>query len=328
MIKKGAKLILRPPRHIYNLENIPPCTIFEGDEIDRTAVTFSNDRGDTLPGSYYCLKNFVPKENEKKTCIIYLHGNASNQLEGRFLQYLFIPVGISLFCFDFDGCGCSSGNSVSLGYYEQNDVKCAIEMLKKQFNIEQFLLWGRSMGAAVSIMVANQLKNDKCIKAIVADSAYSSVKNLVKCLGKERNVPAWIAKILYKRVRERIIKKNKFDLNEVSPVDSISNVTIPIFIIHGNEDHFVPKKNSELLYAQSPAKIKELRIVKGEHESHRPVAVLQEATVFLCAAAGIAIEFPEEEEDKNVDNEVLYQYSNQHYKDIDEMINACKNDVE
>mgnify|MGYP001084679915 CR=1 FL=1 len=46
----------------------------------------------------------------------------------------------------------------------------------------------------------------------------------------------------------------------------------------------------------------------------------------LCASVGIAIEFPEEDENDKKENDILYQYSNQHYKDIDEMINACKND--
>lgn len=329
MIKKGAKLIVRPPRHIYNELNIPESTLFDGEEINRTPITFSNSRGDILPGSYYTIKNEekLDVKPEKKICIIYLHGNASNQLEGRFLQFLFIPVGISVFCFDFDGCGCSTGDQVSLGYFEKDDVKCAIHMLQQTFKIQQFLLWGRSMGAAVSIMVADELKSENCIKAIVADSAYSSVKNLVKSLGKERKVPAWIAKILYKKVRGRIVKKNNFDLNKVSPITSIQHVTIPTFLIHANDDHFVPKKNGEQLFEKSSAKIKELKIIKGEHETHRPISVLKDATTFLCASVGIAIEFPVDTENVKRENEILYEYSNQHYKDVDEMIEACKSNA-
>lgn len=54
----------------------------------------------------------------KTPCVIYLHCNAGNRLEALpFIKYLAINK-ISLFCFDFSGCGNSDGEYITLGKNE------------------------------------------------------------------------------------------------------------------------------------------------------------------------------------------------------------------
>ena len=54
--------------------------------------------------------------------------------------------------FDFTGSGASEGDYVSLGYYEQLDLKVVIEFLRGLDNIGKIGIWGRSMGAVTSIL--------------------------------------------------------------------------------------------------------------------------------------------------------------------------------
>ena len=85
-------------------------------------------------------------------CVIYMHGNAGNKLEGlSYLEYL-LPLGINLFTFDFTGCGNSEGEWVTLGWKEIGDVKAVIDHLNKLDTVSKIGFWGRSMGAATSIM--------------------------------------------------------------------------------------------------------------------------------------------------------------------------------
>jgi hypothetical protein len=48
------------------------------------------------------------------------------------------------------------GNTVSLGFYEKDDTITLLENLKKNFGYDEFILWGRSMGASTSVLVASQ----------------------------------------------------------------------------------------------------------------------------------------------------------------------------
>ncbi len=56
--------------------------------------------------------------NMMTPCVIYLHCNAGNRLEALpLVKYLAINK-ISLFCFDFSGCGNSDGEYITLGKNE------------------------------------------------------------------------------------------------------------------------------------------------------------------------------------------------------------------
>lgn len=57
----------------------------------------------------------IADAKEKYPVIIYLHGNSSSRIEGLSLIEYLLPLGYSLFCFDFAGCGMSEGQYVSLG---------------------------------------------------------------------------------------------------------------------------------------------------------------------------------------------------------------------
>jgi alpha/beta superfamily hydrolase len=45
------------------------------------------------------------------------------------MQYL-LPSNISLFCFDFAGCGLSGGEYISLGWFERDDLNMIVEYLR------------------------------------------------------------------------------------------------------------------------------------------------------------------------------------------------------
>ncbi|OHT15052.1 Clan SC, family S9, unassigned serine peptidase [Tritrichomonas foetus] len=310
MYQKGAKLIIRPPRHKYDFRSIPTNAEIPGfGPVERTSIAITNSREETIFGSFYRAPN--PVQN---TCCIYMHGNASNQLEGRYIVSLFVPIGISVFCFDFAGCGCSTGKYVSLGYFESKDVMLIMSMLETDFHIEQFLLWGRSMGAAVSLMIGE--KSEK-IKGIVADSSFMSIRSLISQLGKTKNLPEWFVKKSIKKVRKAIQEKANFDIKKVRPLSGAEKLTKPVFFIHGDDDKFVLKKNSERMFEKCPSLVKEIRIVPGEHNSERSQDTIMSATEFLCRSVGIVISF---RRPRQQNPQQTSQNANQHFNNIDDMI--------
>ena len=103
------------------------------------------------------LENYDRSESrdlEQIPCVVYLHSQGGSRLEGKFLIDRCMENRICLCLFDFQGCGVSSGDFVSLGLYEQHQVERVINNITEKYRIGTVGLWGRSMGAATSILFA------------------------------------------------------------------------------------------------------------------------------------------------------------------------------
>jgi fermentation-respiration switch protein FrsA (DUF1100 family) len=104
---------------------------------------------------------------------------------------------------DFAGCGVSEGEFISLGYYEQIDAKLVIQHVKSWKPITEFGLWGRSMGAATTLMAA--LKSDSDIRYLVVDSSFTSIKNLCTEIAENSyHVPSILFSAAYSYIRKRV----------------------------------------------------------------------------------------------------------------------------
>ena len=100
----------------------------------------------------------IPEERpaEKMPVIIYMHGNAGCRLEVEAYVPHILPLGINVFSFDFSGCGRSEGEWVTLGWKERGDLRTVIKHLQSIGSVSKIGLWGRSMGAATSIMFMSE----------------------------------------------------------------------------------------------------------------------------------------------------------------------------
>jgi pimeloyl-ACP methyl ester carboxylesterase len=106
-------------------------------------------------------------------CVIYLHGNCSSRIEALSAAQILLPMDITVFAFDFSGCGNSEGEWVTLGHKEQEDLQTVINHLRSIRTVSLIGLWGRSMGAVTSIFYT--AKEPAAITAMVLDSPFSSL---------------------------------------------------------------------------------------------------------------------------------------------------------
>ena len=308
---QGVKAIIRPPRAKYNFKELPPSNeIPNFGKVQRTSIAFYNLRKMQMFGSFYS----APKPAKGNPCVVYMHGNASNQLEGRFAVSLFIPVGVNVFCFDFAGCGCSEGDYITLGHYETQDAVAVIDILQRDFHCEKIALWGRSMGAVTSLIVASTRKD---ICSCVVDSPFSSLHDLCLSIAKQKNIPNGLVSTLLPSIREKIMQETNFDIEELKISDLVEVNTTPTIFIHGSEDDFIPVSNTETLFEICGSKDKKKFIVKGGHNDDRPEYVIISATEFVCHYFGIEIEFVKPEDDTKV---TTSQGSNQHFSNIDQLL--------
>ncbi|KAG7363092.1 alpha/beta fold family hydrolase [Nitzschia inconspicua] len=95
--------------------------------------------------------------DDKKTMVVYLHGNASARLEVLPQLSFLLAQGIfGVASLDFTGSGKSDGDYVSLGYFERYDLETMLQYLQQTYGKLEIVLWGRSMGASTALMHASQ----------------------------------------------------------------------------------------------------------------------------------------------------------------------------
>ena len=272
------KAVIRPNRDEYKEEDLGPEKFkINHKYYKRTDLSITNKRGLKLVCSFW-----EPFDEEREytrlPCVIYLHGNSSSRCEAvAEIKYL-LPLNITVFAFDFSGCGKSQGEYISLGWYEREDVESVIDYLRKTNKVSTIGLWGRSMGAVTAIMYGDR---DPSVAGMVLDSAFASLKELIEELVKSRvKLPEFILNQATKLVKSTISKKAKFNLDEIEPKKYAVRCFIPALFCHAKNDTFVDQHHCKDL-SDVYAGDKNVVYVDGNHNSTRPRYFRDSAAIFF-----------------------------------------------
>ena len=107
----------------------------------------------------------------------------------------------------------------------------------KSMLMHSAILSGVSMGAATVLMASN-LELPSNVKGIIADCGFSSPAAIIKKVCKEdMHLPPVLVYPFVKLAAKWI---GKFDLEEIGAVDAVKDTKVPLFLVHGTEDHYVP----------------------------------------------------------------------------------------
>jgi pimeloyl-ACP methyl ester carboxylesterase len=144
---------------------------------------------------------------------------------------------MTLFCFDFAGCGKSEGEFISLGWHERDDVNVIVNYLRQERKVNTIGLWGRSMGAATALLHSNR---DPSIAGLVLDSAFSDLQVLVQELARTHTkVPSFLVSAAISLVRGSVQSRANFDIYELKPIQNLDQSFIPALFAHGIHDTFI-----------------------------------------------------------------------------------------
>lgn len=211
-------------------------------------------------------------------CVIYMHGNSSCRLEALELVDYFLSANITLFCFDFPGCGLSEGEFISLGWYERDDVDLIVNFLREARNVSTIGLWGRSMGAVTALLHGDR---DPSIAGMVLDSPFSNLRTLCDELATSHTkVPKFLVGAAMSFVKKTIQKKAGFDLNKLTPITHVKECFIPALFATGEQDDFIKPHHCEELH-EAYAGDKNLIKFEGDHNSSRPDFFNNSAVIFF-----------------------------------------------
>ena len=233
-------------RRIFHQLNDRPCEI----------VSIISHDGLNLSGRYYHINDGAPLD-------IGFHGYRSHPITdfsgGTELSF---QMGHNVLLIDERAHGKSDGCTISFGIQERLDLLDWVNYAIQRFGDDvEILLYGVSMGGATVLMASN-LPLQGNVKGIIADCPYAKPLDVIIYVGERTSFPTWLIKpfaILAARMY------GGFDLMEMDAVRAVKNAVVPILIIHGEADRYVPCNMSEAVALANPTMVRRFTFPDAAH---------------------------------------------------------------
>lgn len=158
--------------------------------------------------------------------------------------------------------GESAGHSICFGIKERFDCLSWINYVLCRFGEETDInIYGVSMGAA-TVLLASELDLPENVKHIVADSPYTSAGDIIKKVCKDMKIPSVLA---YPFIYLGALLFAGIKLDCCDCAKAVKKAKIPILIIHGEDDRFVPCKMSEVIQKANPRLVHRVTFPNAAH---------------------------------------------------------------
>lgn len=239
---KEHPVVAKSMRKIYDLP------------FERVCITSFD--GKQLRGKYYHIQDEAPVQ-------IQFHGYKRNGLRD-FCggTYLSRKMGHNTLVIDQRAHGNSDGKTITFGIKERYDCLNWIQYINQRFgNNTPIILVGISMGAA-TVLMASELELPENVKGIIADCPYSTPKGIILKVAKDLKFPV---KISYPFIYLSALIFGHFRLTDASPAEAVKHTNIPILLIHGEGDGFVPCSMSKEIYDACASKATLVTIPNADH---------------------------------------------------------------
>jgi len=185
---------------------------------------------------------FIPAP-QARGVVLFCHGNAGNISHRLDSLLLFNKLGLSTLIFDYRGYGRSQSKPSEQGTYQ--DAEAAWQHLTRERGVPppRIILFGRSLGAAVTAHLAAIHTPG----ALILESCFTSVPD--------------IAADLYPFLPVRLL--SRLDYNAM---EKLENVPCPVLIVHSRNDEIIPYKHGRALYAAAKEPKRFLKLRGGHND--------------------------------------------------------------
>lgn len=223
---------------------------------------------------------YIP-HNQSDCIVLLFHGYSAAKSSLLPEAKAFYESGYATFLVDFRGSGGSSGSTVSIGYYEADDVALAVEYVQELLPDHSLVLYGQSMGSAAILRFIStyNIQPDAIIIESVFDTMLSTVKNRFTAMG----LPAFPGAHLL--VFWGGLQSGFLGFSH-NPVEYAEMVRCPVLMLHGEKDPRVTIEQTKSVFDNLKGK-KQFELFEGAgHESyykHNPVKWTQVVSNFLKA---------------------------------------------
>lgn len=177
--------------------------------------------------------------------ILFFHGNGEVAADYDDIAPLYHHAGASLMVVDYRGYGWSTGRPLVSTLLP--DVEAVYQCLPSVFSEavlagSPLIVMGRSLGSACAVELAS--RHPGALKGMIIESGFAHVVPLLTRLG--------------------LPMIDKVRLSD--PINNIGKMTltsVPLLVIHGEEDTLIPVEEGQALYDASPATKKTIKRIRG-----------------------------------------------------------------
>ncbi|MFB6291553.1 MAG: alpha/beta hydrolase [Candidatus Bipolaricaulia bacterium] len=233
---------------IYNRINRDIFHPSRGEVLKKTPESYglSYDRVEFKTGNGITLKGwYLPARNQgKNDCVILAPGKGENRWD--MLQYapFLVQAGFDVLLFDPRSTGLSGGDRYGFGFFESRDLSVATDYVLEEKNVDEVALLGRSAGATASLLAA---RRNSSIEAVVADSPFANLKLASKDFGSySSDVTLQLFFPVYMFAARTALGVDIYRKTNI--LKTITEVTVPVFFIHGLKDEGIGYQNSQKLF--------------------------------------------------------------------------------
>ena len=220
-------------------------------------VTITSFDGTKLYARYYHVADGAPVQ-------ILFHGYKSHALlDCSGGSYFAEKLGQNALVVDQRSHGKSEGTAITFGVLERKDCLCWINYILTRCGQDtKIILSGLSMGAA-TVLMATDLNLPQNVIGVMADCPYSSPEAIIRKVAKtELHLPDHL---MYPFIKFGAKLFARFDLEESSAIEAVKYTKLPILLIHGEADNFVPCDMSREMAKANPSMVTLVTIPDARH---------------------------------------------------------------
>ncbi len=187
----------------------------------------------------------------------------------------FQDIGLRPCLIDFRGNGESTGSNTTIGYNEAEDVRAAVDYIKREFPRIPIIIYGKSMGAAAALRAVAEfaVEVDALILECPFDNLLRTVRNRFRLIGAPE-VPFAQILLFWGSV---LCRFNGFKHN---PEDFARAVKIPALVIGGaNDSRAKPDEVTRVYKALAGKKHLEIIESAGHNEIYDAAPGLWKRTI-------------------------------------------------
>ena len=188
--------------------------------------------------------------------VLLVHSIRSNRVEMLSRAKFLNTEGYGVLLIDLQAHGETSGDRITFGARESEDVEAAVAYLRENFPSEQVAAIGVSLGAAAIVLAKHALKLD----AVVLESLHPTIEEAV-----DNRLRLHLGEF-GPTLSPLLLSQLSFRLNlrpgELNPISRIGDLNAPLLLISGTDDRHTTVAETERLFATA-SQPKEMWIIPG-----------------------------------------------------------------
>ncbi len=204
-------------------------------DLNASEFSLSSDSGATISGWHS-----VP--DECRGVVVLIHGIRASRLKMLDRSRLLHTAGYATVMIDLQAHGASTGDTITVGHLEREDVRAAVRYARQQHPQRPIGVIGVSLGGAATLL-ASPLDVDAVVLEAVFAEVSTAISNRVSArLGPLSPLPT---ALLLAQLKLRL----GISPAELRPIDQIAQVGCPLLIMSGRDDLYTPVTETQQLFA-------------------------------------------------------------------------------